>query len=387
MSSDYIKILITGDFCPVHRTEKLALDNNYEKALNDFIDVFSDNDLNIIDLECPLTNEGSARQKIGPHQKAHPDCINFLKLAGINVVALANNHMMDYDTPGARDTVELCKRNQILHVGIGSNGAEAANPISISIRGKRIAILNYADNEFLKATDSSWQCNPIDPVRMFNEIHKCRNEHDFIIAIIHAGNEHYELPSPRIKGLYRYVIDIGADAVVSHHTHAYSGYEIYKSKPIFYGLGNFIYDWPGKINGRWNSGFVVKLLLGDEIVFKIIPLKQSNKQPGVYHLSKDEEDVFVKNIERLNKIIENDEQLEAEYNNYCTSVFPRFDAFIEPALGKYITFLRKRGLFPRLVSGNKRLLLLNLIRCESHREILIRMLSLHQELPKNQHRE
>ena len=84
-------------------------------------------------------------------------------------------------------------------------------------------------------------CSQIDPVRLFYDIAAAKKRHDYLIAVIHAGNEFYDLPSPRTKNLYRYLIDNGADAVVAHHTHRFSGYEIYKSKPIFYGLGNFIY--------------------------------------------------------------------------------------------------------------------------------------------------
>jgi hypothetical protein len=60
---------------------------------------------------------------------------------------------------------------------------------------------------------------------------------------------------------------------------------------------------------------------------------------------------------------------------YCKTVFPMYDAFIEPNFGRHVAYLRKRGMFPRLLSPRKRLFLLNLTRCESHREVLINMLS------------
>jgi len=76
----------------------------------------------------------------------------------------------------------------------------------------------------------------------------------------------------------------------------------------------------------------------------------------------------------LNAIIADDVQLEARFLEYCRSVFPMYDAFLEPRFGKVITALRKRGLFPKLLSRRKRLLYLNLIRCESHREVLLKLL-------------
>jgi poly-gamma-glutamate synthesis protein (capsule biosynthesis protein) len=287
---------------------------------------------------------------------------------------MANNHIMDYDVAGALDTVEFCKTNGIETVGIGRTIEDSGKPCSVNIKGKRIAILNFADNEFLSTPDGSFHCNHIDPVRCFYEIQIARQNHDYLIVIVHAGNEFYELPSPRTKKLYRYIIDLGADVVMSHHTHASSGYEIFNSKPIFYGLGNFVYDWPGKINSGWNKGYVVRLQISEKVEFEIIPLKQCNEEAGVFHLNAEEREAFNKEIGQLNQIIADDKHLEIEFQKYCNSVFPMYDAFIEPYFGKYITALRKRGFFPKLMSRRKRLLLLNITRCESHRDVLIRLL-------------
>jgi poly-gamma-glutamate synthesis protein (capsule biosynthesis protein) len=369
-----IKIALTGDFCPINRIEDLAREQNLGTVFHDFIDVFQGNDLNVVDLECPLSLSVSARMKTGPHQKAHPDGIKLLKYAGIQLAAMANNHIMDYGSEGVRDTLKLLSTSGIQTVGIGKNLEEASKPYSVSLKGKRIAILNIADNEFLTTPDESFVCNHIDPVRCFHSIKQTRLDHDYVIVIAHAGNEYYELPSPRTKLLYRAMIDAGADAVISHHTHAYSGYEVYQSKHIFYGLGNFIYDWPGKMNEGWNMGYVVKLRITDHTEFEVIPLKQGNEKPGVFHLNSEEKEVFQKDMMRLNGIIADDEQLELKFQEYCESVFQMYDAFLEPYFGKYITALRKRGMFPKLLSKRKRLLYLNLIRCDSHREVLLRLL-------------
>ena len=374
MSEETIKILITGDFCPINRIEDLALKQDYTSIFNDFIDIFKGNDLNVVDLECPLTLSGNVRTKTGPHQKAHPDSVKILNYVGIKLAALANNHIMDYDSSGFSDTIELCKANGINTIGAGKNQEDASMPYVLSVKGKKISIINYSDNEFISTPDRSFQCNPIDPLNCFYDIQNTKKTNDLLIIIVHAGNEFYELPSPRTKKLYRFFIDLGADIVISHHTHAWSGFEIYNSKPIFYGLGNFIYDWPGKRNSRWNQGYVVKLKLSDKLEFEVIPLKQCNDQPGVFHLNSNEADAFQEEIIRLNKIICDDQKLEEEFRKYCNSVFPMYDAFIEPGFGRYIVALRKRGLFPKLMSRQKRLLLLNITRCESHRDVLIRML-------------
>ncbi len=374
MKNEPINILFTGDFCPINRIEDLAINQDYNTIFNDFLDVFNGNDLNVVDLECPLTVSNGKRPKTGPYQKAHPDTIKALSHAGIGLAAMANNHIMDYGSEGVKSTLDLCKNNSIDSIGIGTTIEEAAKPHTLSKKGKKIAILNLADNEFITTPDGAFTCNPIDLLTCFYNIKDARKNHDYVIAVIHAGNEFYELPSPRTKELYRCIIDMGADVIVSHHTHAFSGFEMYHSKPIFYGLGNFIYDWPGKNDTSWNRGFVVKLKISDIIDFEIIPLKQCNDKPGVFHLSKEENDRFDREIRRLNEVIQDDEKLELEFQKYCKTVYPMYDAFIEPYFGKVITALRKRGLFPKLMTRRKRLLLLNLSRCDSHRDVLLRLL-------------
>ncbi len=374
MGESVVRILLTGDLCPINRIESLSLDNDYSSIFGDFIDVFHGNDLNIIDLECPLTTSKSPRRKTGPHQKAHPDCIKILNYAGIQIAAMANNHMLDYGSGGANETLALLQGNEIQTLGIGRSLQEAAKPFSIKIKDRRISILNYADNEFLTAPDGAYTCNSLDAVRCFYEIRRAREYHDFVIAIIHAGNEFYELPAPRTKMLFHYLIDLGADAVISHHTHSFSGFEVYNEKVIFYGLGNFLYDWPGKVNSDWNKGYVVRLLLSDKLNFEIIPLKQNNEKPGVYHLNEEESNEFNFKLDRLNNIIADDQKLESAFQEYCISVYPMYDAFIEPYFGRYITALQKRGYLPKLLSRKKRLFYLNLMRCESHRDVMIRML-------------
>lgn len=374
MKTTPINILITGDFAPINRVEKLCLKGDIDSVFNDFIEVFHNNHLNIVDLECPLTHAKTTRPKTGPYQKAHPITIEALKYAEVKLVAMANNHIMDYDNQGVKDTLDLCTQNGIDTVGIGSSTKEASTPFSFELQGIKIAILNYADNEFLSTPDGTYNCNAIDPINGHYDISKAKEKHDYVIVIVHAGNEFYRLPSPRTKKLYRYLVDQGADAIVSHHTHVFSGYEIYKEKPIFYGLGNFVYDWPGKTCSDWNRGYVVKFSISEKLDFEIIPLKQGNERPGVFKLSNNEKDIFNADIQILNAIIANDEELDSEFIKYCQSVFPMYDAFIEPNYGRCIVGLQKRALLPKLLSKQKRLFHLNLSRCESHRDVMLRLL-------------
>lgn len=374
MPGEVIKICVTGDLCPINRIETLASEGKFADIYNDFITIMKGNDLNIADLECPLTTSENARKKIGPHQKAHPDCINVLSYAGINLVTLANNHIMDYGSAGLTDTLALCRSTNISTVGVGRSLKEASEPYFTTIKGRRLAILSCADDEFVTTSDRSYTCNYIDTVALHASISRVRKEVDYLLVTVHAGNEYYPLPSPRTKALYRFLIDCGADAVLANHSHAFSGYEVYQTKPIFYGLGNFIYDWPGKPEASWYRGYVVRLQLSDNISFELMPLNQGGREPGIIKLTESETKAFFDEIAKLNTVIMDDALLDNAFKAYCDSVSSMYDAYIEPYFGKYLTAMKSRGFFPKLMSKRKRLLLLNLIRCESHREVLTTLL-------------
>jgi poly-gamma-glutamate synthesis protein (capsule biosynthesis protein) len=282
---------------------------------------------------------------------------------------------MDCDAEGALDTIDTCHKAGIETVGIGSSSAEKRKPFSSTIKGKKIAIINFAENEFISAPGGEIAANSLHLVNNYYDITAAKKDHDYVLLMVHGGNEFYHLPSPRIKETYRFFIDIGADAVISNHTHCFSGYEVYNGKPIFYSLGNFIYDWPERINTDWNTGYAVRLKIAERIDFDIIPLKQNNEVPGLFHLNEEEIKLFEEKLGLLNSTIRDDVKLTEAFNNYCLTVKRMYDSFIEPNFGKTIASLRARGFFPKLMKNRKRLLLLNLARCEAHRDVLLNLLS------------
>lgn len=370
-----INILFTGDFCPHNRIEQLSKDGNNAAIFNDFIDVFTGNDLNVTDVECPLTTSKKRIAKTGPYQLAAPHTIGILKYANIGLAAMANNHIMDCDAEGAIDTMNACRDAGIETVGIGINETEKRKPFSTTIKGKKIAIINFAQNEFIVASGGEVAVNGLDIINNYYDITEAKKSHDFVLLVLHGGNEFYHLPSPRLKETYRFFINIGADAIISNHTHCFSGYEVYNGKPIFYSLGNFIYDWPEKVNVDWNFGYVVKLKLTDTINFDLIPLKQNSGEPGLFHLNESEQTTFSKKLHDLNNIIKDDVKLANSFNDYCNSVKRMYESYIEPSFGKYIATLRARGFFPKMMKKRKKLLLLNITRCEAHRDVLLNILS------------
>lgn len=370
-----IKILVTGDFCPINRIGPLNKTGDYKAIFNDFLSVLDGNDLNITNLECPLHNGKAAIGKTGPCLKADESMAKILTNGHFNLATLANNHIMDFGELGLKSTIEACKRENVSTVGAGFNLQEAQRVFYKTIKHKVLAVINITENEWSTTTGNTPGTNPLNPVINYYDIKEARSKADLVILIVHGGHEGYYLPSPRIVETCRFFIDAGADIVVGHHTHCFSGYEKYKGGFIFYSLGNFIFDWENYRDSDWNYGYAVKFFFdGKGITFNVIPYKQCDKNPGIFLLNDSEKQDFNDKLNSLNYTLSEDALLNKEWSNFSKKMRESYLINFENCNSRIYKSLRHRRLIPGFLSKKKKMLLLNLIRCESHRDLSIECL-------------
>ncbi len=367
-----IKVGFTGDFCPWLRVEKQFKANTWNPLFESVLPFFVENDLNVLDLECPLTTINTEIKKTGPHIKAHPDTAAILNHLNCDLVATANNHFKDYGWEGMQETYKALEKHDIGWLGSGENLEAASKTYFWKKEDTHIAFINIAENEWTTTFGSEPGCHPIDLANVFNQIQEAKKQADFVVIIAHGGHEHYELPSPRMKKWYRFFVDAGANAVIGHHTHIISGYEVYKEAPIFYSLGNFCFDWEGMRNLPWNKGMLVRLGFekSKPITFEMEFVTQNSDEVGLELLPIEERNTMLLHLEKRNKIIADDNQLQSEFDRYVLSWKPLMNTWIQPYKG-IMASLYKRGLLPSIITKKKKLLYTNLMRCEAHRDILI----------------
>lgn len=370
-----LQILITGDFYGGNRIEDLLLRKDYKQIFNDFLPIIRKVDIAITNLEAPLLNNGQPIEKTGPAIKVIPETIDAIKYAGFNLLTLANNHIMDYGAEGLQSTLKLCKEKDIATVGAGKNFENAGQTYYKKVNGVHIAIINTAENEWSTTNGNTPGAHPLNPVANYYKIKEAKGQADFVIVIVHGGHEMYYLPSLRMKETYRFFVDAGADAVVGHHTHCYSGYELYNETPIFYSLGNFLFESSTQKSDYWHTGFAVILSLSkaSNVTFELIPYRQSKPDIGV-NLLKDKQ-AFEDRIGELNCIIQDDVLLEKEFNSFIENKLSKtYNAFLEPVSVKPLRLMQKIGFLPSLLNKKKKRLYLNLIRCEAHRDVVTKLL-------------
>ena len=366
-----LDLLFTGDFFPHETSSSLILQKNFEALFNDFLSVLHHADLAVTNLECPLTDKKSPIKKSGPVLKAPPDTAEALKHGNIGVACLANNHIMDYGTEGLSDTLKHLDSAGIQHVGAGLTLEQAMDPLIITRKGLKIGIINVAEHEFSIATDHSAGAAPIDEITNYYQIRKARSAADLIILVLHGGHEMYPFPSPRMVKLYRFYADLGADVIIGHHPHVFSGYEVYKRVPIFYSLGNFLFDAPGRVK-HWYRGYAVYLKLSGNNISDIylIPYSQFVNGHGISLLNIKEVAEFNEDILRYNRIISDEKSLNDQFKKYiCEQRGNYLAVFL--SMSRYKRRLLQLKFFRNLFFGRIRLLrLLNQFRCQSHRDVM-----------------
>lgn len=377
-----MKLLFTGD---------LVINRQYDtntKIDKNIVDLFNSSDINVVNLEAPITSSNKKILKTGPHLKADEDStLGVLKSLNINLVTLANNHILDYDEQGVLDTLAFCKKNSIETVGAGKNKEEASNVFNLESPEGKIAIINISENEWASATDTSAGANGMDLIDDVKKIQEVKLKSNFVIVVVHGGYEYYNLPSPRMQKQYRFYIDKGADLVISHHTHCISGSETYKGKKIYYSLGNFIFTKHSKYDD-WYNGLVLQVDIKDGIIeTSHFFVKQNRETFTLSILTEEEKDKIVERFDNYSKIIRNTTKLKKEWRGFISKKYKPYLNYWSP-----ITFIKNRyfrAIFNRLnlrfVNKKSLSLYLNLMRCEAHSDISKEVILKYLKNDKNSH--
>ena len=220
--------------------------------------LFTGADLVVVNLECPFTARGEPIPK-NFNFRARPSTVSVLVDAGVRVVSLANNHLMDYGPDGVADTIATLDGAGIAHFGAGSNLAEARRPAIVEVGGVRIAFLGYLilgekhpEPAVVWATETTAGVagHPSDWTvveKMVREdVLAAKAQADLVIPFFHWGREGSKGPDTYQLALAKAAVESGAAAVLGSHPHVLHGMERIGKAPVFYSLGNFVFG------GNWN---------------------------------------------------------------------------------------------------------------------------------------
>ncbi|MEA3326564.1 MAG: CapA family protein [Chloroflexota bacterium] len=211
-------------------------------------ETLSSADITLGNLECSISNRGIAEEKTYTF-RAPIAAGESLAGAGIDLVNLANNHVLDYGPLALEDTINILASNQIQSVGAGLNATEAYAPIYIEIDGLRLAFLAFADIPSTDYDYHTWKADANKPGIAWadeDEIRKgvqdAKQQADVVIVLVHNG---YEIKQQVVKtqqNIAHLAIDSGASLVIGSHPHVLQRIDEYQEGLIVYSMGNFVFD-------------------------------------------------------------------------------------------------------------------------------------------------
>jgi len=236
-------------------------------SFEEMVTALGGGDVTFTNLEVPIRRNDSVKPvKVGvAAHGAPPAVLDALKELGFNLLSLSNNHSWDFGEPGLLDTISESRKRGFVHAGTGNTIDEATAPAFLETASGRVALVAMASgglmpespagsekpgvNELKLDPEGRW--NEVDQARILAAIKAARAEANHVVAYQH---HHYwkddlkETP-PWLKEWARKCIDAGATVFVAHGVPILHGIELYKGRPIFYSLGNFIFH--SRQIGRW----------------------------------------------------------------------------------------------------------------------------------------
>ncbi len=219
--------------------------NGYEHALAGMDGLFLDDDITVINLECPASDLGTPEDKAFTF-RCDSAALPIIARMGVDVANQANNHSLDFGTEALLDSLANIEAAGIAPVGAGRNAAEAAKPAVLERRGWTVAVVGFGGvvpTAKWLATDTSPGMADGDTVEtMAATVAAAADIADLVVVTIHWGKELQTGPPDDDVTRARAMIDAGADMVFGHHPHRLNAMEWYQGRPIFWSLGNFV--WP-----------------------------------------------------------------------------------------------------------------------------------------------
>lgn len=375
--SGYIlRLYIGADFVPTDINRVLFETGNIEALVGkELLGLFKQSDLNVFNLEVPLTDASTPIDKFGNNLKSPTKTIYGYKALEPIFLTLANNHSLDHGVEGLTTTLELLNKHDIKNAGAGANVKEAKKPFIFEKDGIRIGFYLCAEHEFTVASCHTMGANPFDVLESFDDVETLKKTCDYVIVLYHGGKEFYRYPSPMLQRYCRKFVDKGADLVVCQHSHCIGSREDYGKGTIIYGQGNFVF----------NSEFYIqhKEFVKDSLLINVEATKESfivsevpirSTEMGTRLATESEADETLTAYKQRSEHIRDAHFVVQAYKDFADTHVKRY---LREFIGRSFTIRAINALFGRklmqlLLGKTSYLAIQNYLECEAHHELFLR---------------
>ena len=317
-----VKLFFAGDFCSKPSTSRISVSEDLQALIHAC-------DFKVINFEVPLKPEIEMPPQKRERFYQNDDVPDFLREVGFNLFSLANNHAFDWGEEGFKKTKEA-----LGDAAFGAGSYDEAYSVKVVEKdGVRIGFLALSFAAYTGVFDDEIHheglgCAYINDLKVNHIIIGAKKEVDYLFILPHDGIEYIDIPMPGIIARYRDFIDYGADGVIGTHPHCPQGWEVYKGKPIFYSLGNFLfnskdgYEYRAWNRPHWYEGLCVILELdAGSVCYQIVNTRNVDNLQVII----DCDPSRVEHNQRINQYLLDKEQ----YSNYLDKQCHRLSVYQE----------------------------------------------------------
>ena len=235
--------------------------NDFEYNFKNCFSFFKTDDLTIANNETAISSRSKMVNKLW-QIKSDPKFTPIYKIAGVDILNLANNHTMDCFSEGYQDTLQSLSENNLEYF-------DADIPLVKNVKGVQLVLLGYS---VLRS-----QASEAIKTAIINDIEKHKTPDNFVIVNMHWGKE-YSLQPVAYQKDYAYAfVDAGADLIIGAHPHIMEGIEKYNEKYILYSIGDFCFGGDPDLESRMTALFRFRIETNTRAVsMEIVPYYENS---------------------------------------------------------------------------------------------------------------
>ena len=279
------ELLFTGDIMLARNVEKLMEDYGQDYPFSGIKSITQGAGFTIGNFEAAVPKKHISTLNSTLRFSVKESFLTQLQLAGFDYLSLANNHSYDYGSEGLKSTRQFFQAYDL--VDFGGPGQLTERSVSyLSLKdGRTLALVGLTtlnNNHYTKAQITA----------LFEAINK---QSDIQIVYIHWGEEYQSYHSNKQERMARFLITAGADAIIGHHPHVVQDIQVYHGVPVFYSLGNFIFDQ--YFSTAVQEGLLLKLSLTElNIDYELIPIISIGSRSRPYIMAPYERHKFLTDL-------------------------------------------------------------------------------------------
>jgi hypothetical protein len=237
-----LRVAAIGDVAVIGRARSRAARAGADAVLAAVAPALRAADLGFANLEMPVGTAGEVRTGRAAEFRHDAGVVAALARAGVGVLSLANNHVMDCGPSGLEATRRACETAGLACAGAGRDLDEARRPAELQVNGLRVALLAYAAPSRDSARADAPGPAPLDPAVVAEDLERWRPRCDVLLVSAHWGSMYVDVPPPRVLDLATVIERGGADAVLGHHPHVLQGWRRAGRCLTLFSLGDVVFD-------------------------------------------------------------------------------------------------------------------------------------------------